>query len=91
MKPRLKVGDRIRVVRDIWPHQKGERGTIVDLGYDVGVKFDYYNPARHDLGGHCEHGHGWWGWYEGFYELDHTPVSPLEAAINDYCRRELSL
>lgn len=70
---KFKVGDRIEVLQDLWRHvglysaircaRKGEKGTIVEIQeYEgcnfLGVKFDNYNPHRHDCMGFAKEGHG---------------------------------
>ena len=43
--------------------QHGETGTVLDhrpYGAYVGVCWDKYKYARHDLDDKCKNGHGWW-------------------------------
>ena len=62
-------------------YKEGECGTVFCMnpisGF-IGVRFDDYSKVRHDLGGDCDDGHGYWV-YENFLvleepDLDYGPV-----------------
>ena len=62
-------------------YEEGEYGIVLDINPIsglVGVIFDDYNEARHDLCGACDDGYGYWV-YEKFLvleepDLDYKPV-----------------
>lgn len=54
------VGDRVQYINNTSQRLYLELGTVVyPFGGFVGVRFDK-NVKGHDLGGHCEYGHGRW-------------------------------
>lgn len=59
-------GDRIMFTQDEDPDGEisyGELGTVREIGDYVdslGVEWDKHSDARHDLGGSCDYGYGWW-------------------------------
>lgn len=53
-------------------YKEGECGTVLCIDSSscfIGVRFDDYGKARHDLGGNCGDGHGYWV-YENFLVLE---------------------
>lgn len=59
---KIKVGDRVRVIKDSDFAKKGMVGTIAAIRdvKDVGVKFDKKFYGGHSISGRCEFGFGHW-------------------------------
>lgn len=58
------LGDRVQYNDDylLYEEMRGETGTVLDemdTG-EVAVRWDRYDEERHDCGGRCETGYGWY-------------------------------
>lgn len=56
------VGDRVEsTIKDFPGLEKGEYGTVIKIldDGDAYVRWDEYNPRRHDGYGDIPNGHGW--------------------------------
>lgn len=61
---RYEIGDRVKAVVD-YPMLNnnifaGDLGTVCELGFRVGVKWDKELPNGHSCDEHCKYGHGWY-------------------------------
>lgn len=58
----FKIGDRVRsLVDDHDGLEMGELGTVINIdSYIPVIRWDEFNPVRHNEGGLTEDGHGWY-------------------------------
>lgn len=74
---KFKIGDRVRLIDNEETYQNvGAIGVVRRLaGEAIGVEWDVYRPAQHDLSYACPEGYGWWV-VEYHLELE-EPVSGI--------------
>jgi hypothetical protein len=79
---KFKVCDRVEIIEDIWPCEKGDRGTIVNFNGDfVGINFDEYHPGMHTCTGNCEDGYGYYLFEHRLNLIESNPVEPAPAPV----------
>lgn len=81
IKPNYKLGDRVRLIRrggyvdSCTTLNVGDVGTVVHVGYRLGVQFDH-NIGGHSCDGRCDYGYGQFiGWAD--LELDIPDAAEL--------------
>lgn len=67
----FKIGDRvISLINDSEGLREGELGTVIEKSTLAPlIRWDEYNPVRHNSGGHTETGHGWYIFSENAISL----------------------
>jgi hypothetical protein len=67
---KFKVRDKVKIKEGEWNGENVEVVYIRPNDKFIGVKFNNYNGTRHDVGGHCEIGFGWWYYPEDLQLLN---------------------
>ena len=60
---RLKIGDRVKLIKDVEYVESGTTGTVVHIHAvtpNIGICFDIRSPMLHSCEYHCDRGTGWY-------------------------------